>query len=94
MTLGTTAAAPAAGVCARLGCARSCAALCSGLMCVRQADDQDGWDFDLSNHVLSFILVALSSPEASANAAVRKRFVERVLDCGEHPRTLPRGLRN
>lgn len=46
-------------------------------------DQQETWDSDLSNHLLSFILVALSSPEASTSAALRKRFVQQMLDAGE-----------
>ena len=48
-----------------------------------QADEQEVWDAELCNHVLSFVLVALTSPEADGNAALRKQFAQRMLHCGE-----------
>ena len=43
-------------------------------------------DMDLADHVLSFLNVALSSPEAQHALALRKAFVLTLLDLGQ---TLP-----
>ncbi|KAK9800865.1 hypothetical protein WJX73_002751 [Symbiochloris irregularis] len=55
---------------------------CSALVIMLQADEPEIWDAELSNHVLSFILVVLSSPEGPSNAALRRRFAARMLECG------------
>lgn len=57
-----------------------------------QADEPEIWDTELSNHVLSFILVVLSSPEAPSNANLRRRFAVRMLECGEQVILLPASL--
>ena len=46
-------------------------------------DKYDGVDLDLCTHVLSFINLALDSPETAVNAALCKRFTETLLDKGK-----------
>lgn len=48
-----------------------------------QVDKADGGaDFELCDHIISFLNAALTSPEAQANLPLRKRFINALLDKG------------
>lgn len=51
------------------------------LVCM-QIDARRGADFELCDHVISFMNVVLKSPEAEANAQLQKRFVDTLLTKG------------